>query len=86
MIPKIIAVETIEDPPRLSKGKGNPVNGNKPVIVEIFTIIWKANNVTKPVITNFSKSELEMFIIWPNLKKNNNHIIKINTTPMKPKL
>ena len=85
-MPNIIAVETIEDPPKLSRGKGKPVNGSKPVIVEILTTIWKANNVAKPVITNLSKSELETFNIWLNLKKNKNHITKINRTPMNPKL
>ena len=86
VIPNIIAVETIEEPPRLRRGNGKPVRGSNPVIVEIFTIIWKANKVMKPVMTNLSKSELDIRKIWVNLKKNTNHRNKSNKTPIKPKL
>ena len=34
--PNIIAVENIDDPPRLRSGKGIPVNGIKPRIVNMF--------------------------------------------------
>tara|TARA_B100000131_G_scaffold228271_1_gene219981 strand:- start:6 stop:125 length:120 start_codon:yes stop_codon:yes gene_type:complete len=39
VIPNITAVETIEEPPKLNNGKGNPVKGSNPVMVEILIII-----------------------------------------------
>ena len=39
VIPKITAIETIDDPPKLNKGKGQPVTGIKPTTVDIFIII-----------------------------------------------
>ena len=37
--PNIIAVENIDEPPRLNKGNGKPVTGINPMTVEIFIII-----------------------------------------------
>ena len=39
VIPKIIAIETIEEPPKLKSGKGRPVTGIIPTTVDIFTNI-----------------------------------------------
>ena len=36
VIPKIIAIETIEEPPKLKSGKGKPVTGIIPTTVDIF--------------------------------------------------
>jgi hypothetical protein len=35
MIPKITAVATIDEPPKLNKGKGIPVTGITPITVDI---------------------------------------------------
>ena len=82
----ILEVETIDDPPKLSNGKGSPVKGNIPVTVEIFAIFWNARRDIKPVIIYFSKSEFDTFKIWLNLIKKRNQRNKINITPRKPKL
>ena len=55
VIPKITAIETIDDPPKLNKGKGKPVTGIKPTTVDIFIIIWKDSSAINPAITNLSK-------------------------------
>ena len=34
VIPKITAIETIDDPPKLNKGNGKPVTGIKPTTVD----------------------------------------------------
>ena len=67
VIPKIKAIETIEEPPKLKSGKGKPVTGIIPTTVDIFTNIWNKCNEMKPAITNLSKSEFETIRILRNL-------------------
>ena len=38
-MPNTSAIETIDEPPRLNKGNGNPVFGTNPITVEILMII-----------------------------------------------
>ena len=86
VIPKITAIETIDDPPRLNRGKGNPVTGIKPTTVDIFIIIWKDSSAIKPAITNLSKSESETVRIRLSLLNNKPHRASKNSIPKKPKL
>ena len=73
VIPKITAIETIDDPPKLNKGNGNPVTGIKPTTVDILIIIWKDSSAIKPAITNLSKSESETVRILLSLLNNKPH-------------
>ena len=86
VIPKIIAIETIEEPPKLKSGKGKPVTGIIPTTVEIFINIWNKSNEMKPAITNLSKSEFETIRILPSLLIKRPHKPSRNKIPKKPKL
>ncbi len=86
VIPNTNAIETIDDPPRLNKGKGNPVLGINPITVEIFIIICIERRIINPVITYLSNSDEEIFKIWVNLIKNITHKSKRKNTPINPKL
>ena len=54
--PNIIAVENIDDPPRLRSGKGIPVKGIKPRIVNKFINICTPKRISKPARRYFSNS------------------------------
>lgn len=54
--PKIIEVESIEEPPRLNKGNAIPVRGIRPKTVSKFIIIWADKTIINPDNVNFSKS------------------------------
>ena len=54
--PNIIAVENIDEPPRLRSGKGIPVNGIKPRIVNKFINICAPRRINKPESRYFSNS------------------------------
>ena len=86
VMPNTNAIETIDDPPRLNKGKGNPVLGTNPITVEIFMIICIARRIINPVITYLSNSDEEIFKIWVNLIKKITHKNKRKNTPINPKL
>ena len=86
VIPKITAIETIDDPPKLNKGKGKPVTGIKPTTVDIFIIIWKDSSAINPAITNLSKSESETVKILLSLLNNKPQRASKNKIPKKPKL
>ena len=86
VIPNIKAIETIEEPPRLSSGNGKPVTGIKPTTVDIFIIIWNDKRAIKPAITNLSKSEFDTVKILPNLLNRRPQRPIKNKIPKKPKL
>ena len=86
VIPKITAIETTDDPPKLNKGKGKPVTGIKPTTVDIFIIIWKDSSAINPAITNLSKSESETVKILLSLLNNKPQRASKNKIPKKPKL
>ena len=54
--PNIIAVENIDDPPRLKSGKGIPVKGINPRIVNKFINIWTPRRINNPERRYFSNS------------------------------
>ena len=83
--PNIIAVENIDDPPRLRSGKGIPVNGIKPRIVNRFISICTPKRINKPESKYFSNSIWVSLIIVFTLKKNKIHKDKSNNPPTKPK-
>ena len=83
--PNIIAVENIDEPPRLKSGKGIPVNGIKPRIVNKFISIWTPNRINKPESKYFSNSIWVRFIILFTLKKNNIQRDRSSNPPKKPK-
>ena len=83
--PNIIAVEKIDEPPRLKRGKGIPVNGIKPRIVNKFINICTPKRINKPASKYFSNSIFVRFIILFTLKKNNIHSDKSTNPPKKPK-
>ena len=83
--PNIIAVENIDDPPRLKRGKGIPVNGIKPRIVNKFINICTPKRINKPASKYFSKSIFVRLIIRFTLKKNNTHRDRSANPPKKPK-
>ena len=85
-MPKITAIETIDEPPRLKSGKGKPVTGIIPTTVDIFINIWNESNAIKPAITNLSKSEFETIRILLNLLIKRPHNPSKNKIPKKPKL
>ena len=86
VIPKIIDIETIDEPPRLNKGNGKPVTGINPMTVEIFIIIWNERSEINPAITNLSKLESDIIKIFLKRLNNKIHNESKNTIPMKPKL
>ena len=61
--PNIIAVENIDEPPRLKSGKAIPVNGIKPRIVNKFINICAPRRINKPESKYFSNSIWVSFII-----------------------
>ena len=83
--PNIIAVENIDEPPRLKSGKAIPVNGIKPRIVNKFINICAPRRINKPESKYFSNSIWVSFIILFTLKKNTIHKDKRNNPPKKPK-
>ena len=83
--PNIIAVENIDEPPRLKSGKGIPVNGIKPRIVNKFINICTPRRINKPESKYFSNSIWVRFIILFTLKKNTIQKDKSNNPPKKPK-
>ena len=83
--PNIIAVENIDDPPRLRSGKGIPVNGIKPRIVDKFIIICTPNRINNPERRYFSYSIWVRIIILLTLRKKRIHKDKSNKHPRKPK-
>ena len=62
--PNIIAVENIDDPPRLRSGKGIPVNGIKPRIVNRFISICTPKRINKPAF-RYSLCIINMIDINP---------------------
>ena len=85
IIPNIIAVENIDEPPRLNKGKGMPVKGMNPRIVNKFINICTPRSSNKPESKYFSKFISVLLIIRFTLKKNNTHSEASTAAPKKPK-
>ena len=83
--PNIIAVENIDEPPRLRSGKGIPVNGIKPRIVNKFINICAPRRINKPESRYFSNSISVRLIILFTLKKNTIQREISNNPPKKPK-
>ena len=83
--PNIIAVENIDDPPRLRSGKGIPVKGIKPSIVNKFIRICTPKRINNPERRYFSNSIWVSLIILFTLKKNKIHRDRSNKPPRKPK-
>ena len=83
--PNIIAVENIDDPPRLKSGKGIPVKGINPRIVNKFINIWTPRRINNPESRYFSNSIWVILIILFTLKKNRIHRDRSNKPPRKPK-
>ena len=83
--PNIIAVENIDDPPRLRSGKGIPVKGIKPRIVNKLINIWVAKRNNNPERRYFSNCIWVSLIILFTLKKNRIHRDRRNKPPRKPK-
>ena len=83
--PNIIAVENIDDPPRHRSGKGIPVKGIKPRIVNKLINIWTPRRINNPERRYFSNSIWVSLIILFTLKKNRIHRDKSNKPPKKPK-
>ena len=83
--PNIIAVENIDDPPRLRSGKGIPVKGIKPSIVNKFISIWTPKRINNPERRYFSNSIWVSLIILFTLKKKRIQRDKSKNPPKKPK-
>ena len=83
--PNIIAVENIDDPPRLKSGKGIPVKGINPRIVNKFINICTPRRINNPERRYFSNSIWVSLIILFTLMKNRIHRKRINKPPRKPK-
>ena len=83
--PNIIAVENIDEPPRLKSGKGIPVNGIKPRIVNKFINICAPRRINKPESKYFSNSIWVSLIILFTLKKKRIQRDKSKNPPKKPK-
>ena len=83
--PNIIAVENIDDPPRLKSGKGIPVKGINPRIVNKFINICTPRRINNPERRYFSNSIWVRLIILFTLKKKRIHRDKSNKPPRKPK-
>ncbi len=62
IIPNMIAVENIEEPPRLKSGKGIPVNGINPKIVNKLINICTPRSNNNPESKYFSKL-ISVFLI-----------------------
>ena len=85
IIPNIIAVENTDEPPRLKRGKGIPVNGINPKIVNKFINICTPRRINKPESRYFSKFISVFLIIRFTLKKNSTHSKASTDAPKKPK-
>ena len=83
--PNIIAVENIDDPPRLRSGKGIPVKGINPRIVNKFINICTPRRINNPERRYFSNSIWVSLIILFTLKKNRIQRDRRNKPPRKPK-
>lgn len=83
--PNIIAVENIDDPPRLRSGKGIPVKGIKPRIVNKFINICTPRRIKNPERRYFSNFIWVSLIILFTLKKNRTHKDRSRKPPRKPK-
>ena len=83
--PNIIAVENIDEPPRLRSGKGIPVNGIKPRIVNKFISICTPKRINKPESKYFSNSIWVRLIILFTLKKKRIHRDMSTNPPKNPK-
>ena len=83
--PNIIAVENIDEPPRLKRGKGIPVNGIKPRIVNRFMSICTPKRINKPESKYFSNSIWVRLIILFTLKKKRIQRDTSKNPPKKPK-
>ena len=83
--PNIIAVENIDDPPRLKRGNGIPVKGIKPRIVNKFINICTPKRINNPERRCFSNSIWVSLIILFTLKKKRIHRDKSKNPPKKPK-
>ncbi len=83
--PNIIAVENIDDPPRLRSGKGIPVKGIKPRIVNKLINIWVAKRNNNPERRYFSNSIWDNLIILFTLKKKIIQRDRSIKPPKKPK-
>ena len=83
--PNIIAVENIDDPPRLKSGKGIPVKGINPRIVNKFINICTPRRINNPDRRYFSNSIWERLIILFTLKKKRIQRDKRKNPPKKPK-
>ena len=83
--PNIIAVENIDEPPRLKSGNGIPVNGIKPRIVNKFIKICTPKRINKPESKYFSNSIWVRFIILFTLMKKRIQRDRSNNPPKKPK-
>ena len=62
IIPNMIAVENTEEPPRLKSGKGIPVNGINPKIVNKLINICTPRSNNNPASKYFSKL-ISVFLI-----------------------
>ena len=83
--PNIIAVENIDEPPRLKSGKGMPVNGINPRIVNKLINICTPNRTNKPESRYFSNCTWVLLIILFTLKKNIIQRVIRNNPPRNPK-
>ena len=83
--PNIIAVENIDDPPRLKSGKGIPVKGINPRIVNKFINICTPRRINNPDRRYFSNSIWVSLIILFTLKKKRIQRDKSKNPPKKPK-
>ena len=83
--PNIIAVENIDDPPRLKSGKGIPVKGIKPRIVDKLINICTPRRINNPERRYFSNSIWVSLIILFTLKKKIIQRDRSNKPPKKPK-
>ena len=83
--PNIIAVENIDEPPRLKSGYGMPVKGINPKMVNKLINICTIRSIDNPESKYFSKLISVLLIILLTLIKNKiQSEIRINT-PKKPK-
>ena len=83
--PNIIAVENIDEPPRLRRGKAIPVSGMKPRIVNKYIKICTPKRINKPDSKYLSNSIWVRLIILFTLKKNKIQRDRSNIAPKKPK-
>ena len=83
--PNIIAVENIDEPPRLKSGKGIPVKGINPKMVNKLINICTIRSIDNPESKYFSKLISVLLIILLTLIKNKIQSEIIINTPKKPK-